>query len=412
MRYSFNKTLLVTSIVLALGSQAAFATNGLAPTGLGMEHRAMGGAAAGYAANTTSMATNPASASFINDGYDLGLEVFSPNRKVKYKSTGITYSGNGEDMFLVPEGGYKKQINDKVAAGVVVYGNGGMNSTYDTALPYRHPQAGEIGFGTSNTNIDLKQLFVAPTISYKVNDNNAIGVSANIVYQELEANGLQSFDRASASANPGFVTNKGTDSSMGVGATLGWQGKVSPNVTLGVAHRTKVKMGKLDKYKGLIANAGEMDVPAATTIGMAWQATPKTLIAADVQHVYYTDVEAIGNSTDPTLKVGAKTGFGWDDVTAYKIGVKHQVKPDLALMAGYNHGNSPVGPEDTTLNALTPAVSKDHISLGVEKKLSPKSKLIASYVHAFENEVNGDSAHQYDLKMSQDALGIAFSREF
>lgn len=171
-------------------------------------------------------------------------------------------------------------------------------------------------------------------------------------------------------------------------------------------------MSKLDKYRGLITNAGDLDIPAAATIGIAWQATPKTLIAADVQQVYYSDVEAFANSTSPALKVGGKTGFGWDDVTAYKIGVKHQLKPDLAIMAGVNHGNSPVGPEDTTLNALTPAVSEDHVSLGVEKRLTPKSKLIASYVHAFENEVKADADHQYDLKMDQDALGVAYSVEF
>lgn len=206
MRNALNKTLLASSILLALGSQAAFATNGLAPTGLGMEHRAMGGAAAGHAANTTSMATNPAAASFINDGYDIGLEIFKPNRSVKYTQAGAflgtEFSGNGEDIFLVPEGGYKKQINDKIAAGIVVYGNGGMNATYDTALPYTHPSFGEVGFGDTNTAIDLKQVFISPTIGYKVNENNAVGLSANLVYQELKAEGLHRFDNVTASANP------------------------------------------------------------------------------------------------------------------------------------------------------------------------------------------------------------------
>jgi long-chain fatty acid transport protein len=189
MRYSFNKALLATSIALILNSQTVFATNGLAPTGLGMEHRAMGGAAAGYAANTTSMATNPASASFINDGYDVGLEIFQPTRSAKHRPTGLVFDGNGKDTFLIPEGGYKKKINDKVDAGIVVYRNGGMNTEYRSS-----PRFGPTTFGTTTpAGVDLQQLFISPTVSYKVNENNAVGVSANLVYQKFKAEGLQNF---------------------------------------------------------------------------------------------------------------------------------------------------------------------------------------------------------------------------
>jgi long-chain fatty acid transport protein len=183
-------------------------------------------------------------------------------------------------------------------------------------------------------------------------------------------------------------------------------------------------MGKLDKYAGLLANGGEMDVPAAATVGVAYQATPSTLIAADVQQVYYSAVDAIGKPADPTLNggkgIGSVTGFGWNDVTAYKIGVKHRLNDKVALMAGYNYGKSPIGPEDTGLNVIAPGVVEQHVSLGFERKLTPKSKIIASYVHAFENEVKGNdltvppgvNLGGYDLKMKQDAIGVAYSVEF
>jgi long-chain fatty acid transport protein len=416
MRHLFNKTLLVTSIVLALGSQAAFATNGLAPTGVGQIHKTMGGAAAGYAANTMSMATNPASASFVNDGYDVGVELFKPNRSATSTSalagmgvaTGTKFDGNGKEMFLIPEGGYKKQINEKVAAGVVVYGNGGMNTSYDV-----NPFA---AFGSSGTaGVDLQQLFISPTVSYKLSDKAAVGVSANMVYQKFKAEGLQGFQAMSVSgAN---VTNNGYDSSTGLGATIGVQGKLSDKLSAGLSYRSKVKMGKLDKYKGLFPNQGEMNVPAAITAGIAYQATPKTLVAADVQQIQYSDVAAIGNRVNAgALGATGGAGFGWTDQTIYKVGVKHQLNDNLALMAGYNHGKSPVGGEDTTFNVVAPGVVEDHISLGFEKKLTPKSKLIGSYVHAFKNEVKGNATNPqldaYNLKMEQDAIGISYSREF
>lgn len=407
---SVNKSLLAAAIACAMGFQPVFATNGMAPTGLGQVHKAMGGAAAGYAANTMSMASNPASASFINDGYDVGLELFKPNRTASAGAT--SFDGNGDELFLIPEGGYKKQLNAKTAAGVVVYGNGGMNTNYTDGVRFG---AGYFSGATAaKTGVDLQQLFVSPTVSHKVSENVAIGVSANLVYQKFKAEGLNGFAQPCpnnpCSMNPSNVTNQGYDASTGIGATVGVQGKLSDKLTAGASYRSKVKMSKLDKYKGLFPNQGEMDVPAAATVGIAYQATPKTLVAADVQQIYYSDVAAIGNKTNAgALGATGGAGFGWDDQTVYKVGVKQQLNSNLALMAGYNHGKSPVGAEDTTLNVVAPGVIEDHLSLGFEKKLTPKSKLVGSYVHAFKNSVQGAA---YKLQMDQDAIGIGYSREF
>lgn len=433
MRHALNKTLLASSIVFALGSQAAFATNGLAPTGVGQVHKAMGGAAAGYAVNTMSMATNPAAASFINDGFDVGLEIFKPSRSATKMDTGVTYDGNGKSTFFIPEAGYKKQLNDKVAVGVVAYGNGGMNSQYNnTPTANLMAVVGGVPVAANNTpmgstqptGIDFQQLFISPTVSYKISDDAAIGVSANLVYQKFKAEGIQTFGGASADA--ANITNNGYDSSTGIGATIGVQGNVTEKLSMGASYRSKVHMGRMEKYQGLFPNqGGSMDVPAALTVGAAYKATPKTTIAADVQQIYYSDVAAIGNTSTTFGRVPLGNpggpGFGWSDQTVYKLGVKHQLNDNLALMAGINHGKSPVNATDTTFNVLAPATVEDHISLGFEKKLSPKSKLIGSYVHAMSKEITGNNTNNgvvtgmldgYRLKMHQDAIDVGYSVEF
>lgn len=392
-------------------SSIAFATNGLAPTGLGMAHRSMGGAAVANPINTTSMATNPAAASFIPDGYDVGLEVFVPNRSATDRSTGTEYSGNGKTTFFVPEGGYKRSINKKVATGVVVYGNGGMNTSYkNLAAP----------FDANNVGVDYQQLFIAPTVSFKLGERSAVGISANMVYQKFKVEGISGFDNGFMSVSPGNVTNNGYDSSTGVGASIGWQGQLTPRVAVGASYRSKVKMGKLDKYKGLLANGGEFNVPAATTVGLSFKATPKTTVALDVQRIEYGKLASIGNSS--TLLAQGKAmgsdggpGFGWKNQTVYKLGVKHQVTPTTAIMAGYNYGKSPVQSSDTTVNVLAPATSEKHLTLGTEVKLSPKSDLTISYVHSFKKEIKGNNTNMldaYDLKMDQNAIGVAYSHRF
>lgn len=92
MKKIFNKALLATSLAMVI-APVAYATNGLAPTGLGQVHKAMGGAAVGNPENTMSLATNPASASFVDDGYDVELELFKPNRTVIRKELPATMGG-------------------------------------------------------------------------------------------------------------------------------------------------------------------------------------------------------------------------------------------------------------------------------------------------------------------------------
>ena len=422
MRFTFNKSLLVASVLLAISSQSAFATNGMAPIGVGITQKAMGGAAAATSENTMNAATNPASLSNVADGWDIGAEVFMPDRGATITGNpgpGIngSYDGNEKDMFLIPEAGYKRQLKGNHSVGVVVYGNGGMNSSYDRPVPL---------FGNTNAGINLEQLVIAPTWSTKINENNSVGVSLNLAYQRFSATGLQNFDAPFQTTSRGNVTDNGNDSSTGVGAPIGWQGKLSPTVTAGVAYRSKTNMGKFDKYKGLFAEQGDLDMPAATTVGIAWQATPKTLIAADVQQIEYSKVKAMANDNSTLngmpANLGADngSGFGWKDQTVYKIGVKHQVKPNFAVLAGYNHATNPLKSSQTLFNVLAPATVEDHVTLGGEWKLNNKANLTATYAHAFDKNVNGTGPSipagfgygDANLNMEQNAVGIAYSVKF
>ena len=422
MRFTFNKSLLVASVLLAISSQSAFATNGMAPIGLGITQKAMGGAAVATSENTMNAGTNPASLSNVDAGWDIGAEVFMPDRSATITGTGFSdgkFNGNEKEMFLIPEGGYKRQLNDKHSVGVVVYGNGGMNSSYDKAIPLFDMS------GANKAGISLEQLVVAPTWSTKINENNSVGISLNLAYQRFSATGLQNFDAPFQTTSQGNVTNKGNDASTGVGATIGWQGKLSPTVTAGVAYRSKTNMGKLDKYKGLFAEQGDLDMPAATTAGIAWQATPKTLVAADVQQIEYSKVKAMANDNSTLngmpANLGADngSGFGWKDQTVYKIGVKHQVRPDFAVLAGYNHAKNPLKSGQTLFNVLAPATVEDHVTLGGEWKLNNKANLTAAYTHAFGKDVNGTGSvpagfggGEANLNMEQNAVGVPYSVKF
>ncbi len=487
MQHSLKKTFLALSISICL-TPIAYATNGLAPTGLGQVHKAMGGAAAGNPQNTTTMMTNPAAGSFVDSGFDVGIELFRPKRTAKNNSDfqpsgtnspspdaqgdptnpppydtlnpqgtltkGTEYSGDGKKNFLIPEFAYNRNYGG-FSVGISAYGNGGMNTQYDKSPAFAadalgtvpvggipNGQGGTIPAGTTGipveigatpdhqpdsvfnfnstktgpkgtTGVNLEQLFIAPTISKKLNAKHSVGLSLNLVWQRFEAKGLSAL--TAGSTNPTKFTDNGKSSATGIGATIGWMGQFSDRFTMGASYRLKTKMGKFKEYAGLFPDGGEMHVPAALTVGASAKVTPSTTIAADIQQIYYSDVAATGNAFKPS-GFGGKDGpgFGWDDQTVIKLGVKQQMGQKLAMLAGYNHGASPVGPEDTFFNALTPAVVEDHLSLGFEYKVGKNSAITGSYTHTFKNEVKGDVAkgQQFDISMEQNAAGIGFSKKF
>jgi long-chain fatty acid transport protein len=375
----------------------------------------------------------------VGDRLDIGLDLFSPIRTATWTGTGANpmngvYMGvnaqdykSGKNLFAIPEFGYNKMLGWDMAVGINVYGNGGMNTDYGKVV---------IAGATSNTYSNLEQMFIAPTFAWKVTKDHSIGISLNLVFQNFEARGLESFASTTPgqiqSSSPGDVTNRGKDTSRGLGLKLGWTGQISPAVTLGATYQAKTKMSKFDKYKGLFAQQGKFDIPETYGFGIAVKANDKLTVAADVVQINYGGIKSIANNGDKfpgiagTL-LGAEngSGFGWTNQTVFKLGMSYQYAPNLALRAGYNHAKTPLSSTQTFFNILAPATVEDHLTLGATWTLADKSELSLSYMHAFENKVTGISTgqgagpagagvigHPVDLKMHQDAIGIAYGMKF
>jgi long-chain fatty acid transport protein len=223
------------------------------------------------------------------------------------------------------------------------------------------------------------------------------------------------------SSSPGDVTNRGYDSSWGWGVRIGWTGKLTDWLTLGATYQSKTNMGNLDKYKGLFAEQGDMDVPENYGIGVAITPAPKWTLAADVQRINYGDVKAVGNPVDCLFagqcKLGDSNGagFGWRNTTVYKLAVAYEWSKELTLRAGFVTLDQPIPSSQTLFNIIAPGVVENHLTLGATWTFDRNKELSVAYMHAFEKKVNGSGSipaafggGEANLKMYQDALGVAF----
>ena len=397
-----------------MASPLANATNGYFAIGYGVKSQGMGGVGIALPQDSLAAASNPAGMVMVGDRADVGVEYFKPVRTTTITGTGAgnpgvgvpasgTYDGNSTSSFLVPDAGYNKMINPDTSFGVSIYGNGGMNSDY----------ANNPAFGAGNAGVNLLQLFVAPTWSMKINSSNEIGISLNLAYQQFAAKGLQGF--AATSSFPTNLSNNGTDSSTGYGLHLGWAGQVSSAVTLGAMYQTKTWMGKLHSYSGLFAEQGGFDIPATYGVGIAVKATPDTTVAMDVQRIEYAGVASISNIQTQGGLLGANNGagFGWQNMTVYKLGVSQKVSDSLTLRAGYNHNNQQIPNTQTMFNILAPGVVQDHLTLGATWTLADKSEVSAGYVHAFAKSVTSTNSpygpgSAINLNMHEDSIMVSY----
>lgn len=414
-----KRTLLGTSLLLGLVAPgAALATNGYFLHGYGVKAQGMAGVGIALPQDGLAGASNPAGVAFVADRADVGLSWMRPERgaDISGNAFGLDGSkdGNGLEHFLIPELGYVKHLSPAFAAGLALFGNGGMNTDYD-----QNPFAA-LG-ATGQAGVDLKQLFIAPTLAYRFNADHAVGFGVNVAYQRFKAKGIQVFAGGGAFSDaPGNFSDQGTDSAWGWGLRFGYTGRITPTLTLGATYVTRTWMQEFDRYRGLFSEQGDFDVPESYGVGLAWQALPALTLAADLQRIELSDIKTVGTPLAP-LFAGARfgadngPGFGWRDVTVVKVGGSYELTPALTLRAGYSHCTQPIPESQTLLNIVAPGTIQHHVSLGASWKHGAHGELSFAYTHAFEETVEGSGSipaafggGEADIRLSADILALAY----
>ena len=272
------------------------------------------------------------------------------------------------------------------------------------------------------------QVYISPSVSYKVNDRFTVGATLNLIAQSFEATGLWAFTPASRDGSK--FTNNGHDNSSGASIRLGLLYDINDRVTVGATYQTKGWMTEFDDYAGLFADGGDFDIPQNYGIGIAIKATDRLDLALDIMRIDYGSINAIGNSPNILKPFGSDDGpgFGWEDQTIVKVGAAYKYNSDLTLRAGYAYGENPVQTEGLcfALNTLAPGISEHHLTLGFTYNLDETSSITGYYLHAFKTEIDGDFVAPTDptdptsaiswgpgyLEMSQNAFGISYNKRF
>src|SRR5210317_1802906 len=175
---------LVLVIVTLFFSVESNATDGYFSVGYGTINKGLAGAGIAYYQGSL-INGNPAGAVFLGGKYQLGIDFFNPNRK--YTVTGNPSGMEGtfglmpgtveseSKLFLIPSLGANWMLSEKSSISASFFGNGGMNTDYQTATFYDP--------SSETTGVNLGQMFGNITFSQKLGEKNSIGVTGVVAYQ-------------------------------------------------------------------------------------------------------------------------------------------------------------------------------------------------------------------------------------
>lgn len=402
----------------------AWATEGYFQLGYSARQNALGGAGVADSRDAMSMAVNPAGLVGIGEEFQIGGALFMPYRGYSAVGTGFIAPGAGgsgsvessRNVFIMPNIAYSRPIDADSAIGIVMYGNGGMDTAYNGIYNAACGGAGAGVFCGGDAGVDLMQGFVSVDYARRIG-RFSFGIAPTLAIQRFDARGLGAFSLYSM--DPTSLTDNGYDWSVGGGLRAGIQFDVTSQFRLGLSGQTKMWMTKFDKYSGLFADQGNFDIPASVTAGFAYDITPAVTVMADYQHIFYSGVGSVSNSSTAPLPFGASggPGFGWHDVNVYKIGIEYRPNAVWTLRAGYAYSDNPVQSADVMLNILAPGIVQHHITAGATYKVSKNSSIDFAFVYVPESKVSGTIPAGFgggtvDLKMHQFIGQIGWTYRF
>ncbi len=441
MKGNVKCSLLAAAIAVAIAAPAAHATNGYFKIGYGTKNRGLAGAGVAYAQDSLAPAANPAGLTSVGTRLDAGIELFNPQRDAKLDGTFLggaaSQADSGATLFAIPNAGFAMSMSG-MSVGFAMVANGGMNTRYNTNIydeALAPAAAIPVGFlpNTGTLGVNLSQLLMLPTVAVEVTPEHSLGASLVIGYQRFRAYGLGDFAAFGFSSDPTHLTNKGDDDAWGAGVRVGWTGQLTSSLTVGATYASKVYMQEFERYAGLFAEKGDFDIPATYSIGLALKASPSVTVAFDVQRIEYSDVPAIANSGPTAAEFvsafGAPIpdgrllgrdggfGFGWEDITIYKLGVDYKHNSQWTFRGGVNIGENPIDSDQNLFNILAPGLVETHATIGFTYAPTASNELSVTYMHAFREDQShtysfGGASYTADIGMDQNALEVSYAWKF
>lgn len=421
----------------------AFATNGYQLIGIGSYQKSLGGAVTANPGTAMTAITNPAGVARVGSRADFSMEAFMPDRSTDFAATGGARADSNADLYGIPAIGWTAPISDErpdVYFGGGMYGTSGLGVDYPRTPMMPSGMANPFGAGTGMyfegySSIAFWQM--APTIAWQQSDRLTLGASLNLDLQQVAFMQRVSNDAGASLAN--FDLSRSA-TSFGLGLSIGMLYDVNQRLTLGAAYKSKQTFGDLEYNVGVGDLAGGisasgcgapgavscpagsyklgLDYPQQLALGLAYQATDRVEVSADVKWINWS-------STMDRLRVKGPSGAvvtlapGWNDQTVFALGVDFAATDRLNLRAGFNYAKSPIDSRDVAQNLILPGIVETHYAAGFDYALNDHWSVGGHIMHVPEKSLTApantgptDPNSAQKISLSETSLGVNLGYAF
>lgn len=382
MRYS-----LASLGLLLCGTQNSQAMNFNSPTSASIESAQMGGASMAFAQSSMIASDNPAGMASLGNRVDGGLQMFFGSFHNSFGNE------NNRDKFKVKvpilSGGFNYVLDERTSVGMSIYSIGSGSDYSHEAVP---------GMGNPKVKTKIAYVNFAPTLSYKVTPDLAVGVSALIGVQQLQARGLVA---PAADGSLALSPTHGISTTMGYGWRVGGLWKINPLLSVGGSYSPKMRFGDAKGYKDdlLAISGGHLDLPEQYGVGLALHVTEDLTLALDYLRINWGDVGFLNNPA----------GAGLNSQDVYRVGASWNASKTLTLRAGFKTASEAVDAEHTAANYYSPGILNDSVSAGFTYHLPEQTDISLGYEYHLPETLHGkgtSAGSNIDAHYSQFLLGI------
>lgn len=380
----------------------------------GQKQQGMGGAGNALPVDAASVFFNPGSVSFLNENsVNIGFTPTFANtlfEDANSTSIGCTNSPMGTPFSAYAV--YRKKEESKFFFGLGIY------TPFGSTIQYEDGWTGRFAL----TKLQLKSIFIQPTLSYKLNDK--IGIGAGFVYSIGNVNLQKDIPVQDADGNYGHAELDGKAS--GFGYNVGLFVQATEKLNIGLSYRSQVNMEVAEGTatftvpSSLSSNfpsgtfSSALPLPQVATLGLAYKLNDKLAFALDVNYVGWKayDTLAFDYAQNTASLIDTKSARNYKNTLAFRLGANYTVTEKFDTRLGIAYGLTPV--QNGYVTPETPDANRINYTAGLGYKIGEHFQLDASvfFTHLKRTDTNLETNLSGTYTTNVIAPGLAIIYKF
>jgi hypothetical protein len=258
--------------------------------------------------------------------------------------------------------------------------------------------------------------YFSPGIEHRFDSGGVLGVSAIIAHQRYSAASLGLTAARTPHENL-WLSNAFSpqhESGYGLGVRLDMRQEVVDGIAVDAGFQSRIDMEEFATYRGVYAQAADLDIPARAKVGLAFQASDRSWLNVAIERVLYSDISAFPSRFLPNrflslLGDSSSPVFNWEDLTVYSVGYTWSDGTDQQWHVDLSTRTQPSPSSQLLSQALEGDLATNAVIVGYSRRTGIRSRLSfnAAYApseYAFGGSVLGVTTEELDQQIEVEAM--------